>query len=99
MSVATNLPQARSAIAWRRWAVSLLLLLMAGAAAAHGVADKFDYRDRNGGQYVLTYENAAIKQAAKRKLLVVMTTDGKFVSAGQKVSQPGLATDAGQHRL
>lgn len=46
---------------------------------------KFDYREKNGGQYVLTYENAAIKQAAKRKLFVVMTTDGKFVSAGHKL--------------
>jgi len=47
---------------------------------------KFDYREKNGGQYVLTYENAAIKQAAKRKLYVVMTTDGKLVSAGHKLS-------------
>jgi len=47
---------------------------------------KFDYRDKNGGEYVLTYENAAIKQAAKRKLFVVMTTDGKFISAGHKLS-------------
>lgn len=47
---------------------------------------KFDYRDRNGGQYVLTFENAAIKQAAKRKLFVVMTTDGKLVSARHKLS-------------
>ena len=47
---------------------------------------KFDYRDKNGGQYVLTYENAAIKQAAKRNLFVVMTTDGKFVSARHKLS-------------
>ncbi|MEP7315803.1 MAG: DUF6488 family protein [Sphingomicrobium sp.] len=47
---------------------------------------KFDYREKNGGQYVLIYQNAAIKQAAKRKLYVVMTTDGKFVSAGHKLS-------------
>jgi hypothetical protein len=46
---------------------------------------KFDYREKNGGQYVLTYENPAIKLAAKRKLFVVMTTDGKFVSAGHKL--------------
>ena len=45
----------------------------------------FDYRDKNGGQYVLTYENAAIKQAAKKKLFVVMTTDGKLVSTGHKL--------------
>jgi hypothetical protein len=47
---------------------------------------KFDYRENNGGQYVLTYENPAIKQAAKRKLFVVMTTDGKLVSTGHKLS-------------
>ena len=46
---------------------------------------KFDYREKNGGQYVLTFENAAIKQAAKRKLFVVMTTDGKLVSTGHKL--------------
>jgi Family of unknown function (DUF6488) len=47
---------------------------------------KFDYREKNGGQYVLTYENPAIKQVAKRRLYVVMTTDGKLVSAGHKLS-------------
>ena len=46
----------------------------------------FDYRDRNGGQYVLTYENSAVKAAAKKKLFVVMTTNGKLVSAGHKAS-------------
>ena len=47
---------------------------------------KFDYREKNGGQYVLMYENASVKQAAKRKLYVVMTINGKFVSAGHKLS-------------
>src|SRR5215207_5441954 len=45
----------------------------------------FDYREKNGGQYVLTFENAAIKQAAKRKLFVVMTTDGTLVSTGHRL--------------
>jgi hypothetical protein len=52
---------------------------------ANAKMTKFDYREKNGGQYVLTYENPAIKLAAKRKLFVVMTTDGKFVSAGHKL--------------
>lgn len=55
------------------------------ASWAKAKMTKFDYRAKNGGQYVLIYENAAIKQAAKRKLFVVMTTDGKFVSAGHKL--------------
>lgn len=53
-----------------------------GASWAKAKMTKFDYRGKNGGQYVLIYENAAVKQAAKRKLFVVMTTNGKFVSAG-----------------
>ena len=43
-------------------------------------------RDRNCGQYVLTYENSAVKAAAKKKLFVVITTNGKLVSAGHKAS-------------
>ena len=47
----------------------------------------FDYREKNGaGQYVVTYENAAIKVAGKRKLYVVMSTSGEFISAGHKLS-------------
>jgi hypothetical protein len=47
----------------------------------------FDYRSKNGtDQYVLTYENPAIKQVAKRKLYVVLTTSGSFVSASHKPS-------------
>lgn len=53
-----------------------------GASWTKAKMTKFDYRGKNGGQYVLIYENAAGKQAAKRKLFVVMTTNGKFVSAG-----------------
>ena len=45
----------------------------------------FDYREKNGGQYVLIYENSAIKLASKRKLFVVMTTNGTFVSAAHKL--------------
>lgn len=55
------------------------------ASWANAKMTKFDYRGKNGGQYVLMYENASIKQAAKRKLYVVMTTNGKFVSAGHKL--------------
>jgi hypothetical protein len=55
------------------------------ASWAKAKMTKFDYREKNGGQYVLTYENAAIKQVAKRKLFVVMTTGGQFVSAGHKL--------------
>lgn len=56
-------------------------------AASWGKAkmSKFDYRAKNGGQYVLVYENPAVKQATKRKLFVVMTTNGTFVSAGHKL--------------
>ena len=47
----------------------------------------FDYRSKNGtDQYVLIYENPAIKQPAKRKLYVVMSTSGSFISAGYKLS-------------
>ena len=47
----------------------------------------FDYRDKNGRrEYVVTYENTAIKAAAKRKLYVVMSTTGEFISAGHKLS-------------
>ena len=45
-----------------------------------------DYRARNGGQYVLLFENAAIKQPAKRRLYVVMTISGGLVSTGYKLS-------------
>ena len=55
------------------------------ASWANAKMTKFDYRGKNGGQYVLIYENAAVKQAAKRKLFVVMTIGGKFVSAGHKL--------------
>lgn len=55
------------------------------ASWAKAKMTNFDYRAKNGGQYVLIYENASIKQAAKRKLFVVMTTGGKFVSAGHKL--------------
>ena len=47
---------------------------------------KFDYRQKDGGQYVLTYENAKVKEVAKRKLFVIMTTDGKLVSARHKLA-------------
>jgi len=47
----------------------------------------FDYRSKNGtDQYVLTYENPAVKQAAKRKLYVIMSTSGSFISASHKLS-------------
>jgi hypothetical protein len=46
---------------------------------------KFDYREKNGGQYVLIFENPKVKDVAKRKLFVVMTTDGKLVSTGHKL--------------
>src|SRR5215217_7158205 len=41
----------------------------------------FDFRNKNGtDQYVLTYENSAIKQPAKRKLYVLMSTNAEFIS-------------------
>jgi hypothetical protein len=47
----------------------------------------FDYRNKNGiDQYVLTYTNPAIKQAAKKKLYVLMSTSGEFISAGYKLT-------------
>jgi Family of unknown function (DUF6488) len=47
----------------------------------------FDYRTKNGtDQYVLTYENAAIKQPSKRKLYVLMSASGEFISAGYKLT-------------
>lgn len=36
-------------------------------------------------QYVVTFRNDAIRQPAKRMLYVIMTTDGKFVSANHKL--------------
>jgi hypothetical protein len=46
----------------------------------------FDFRTKNGvDQYVLIYENSAIKQAAKRKLYVLMSTSGEFLSANHKL--------------
>jgi hypothetical protein len=47
----------------------------------------FDYRSKNGvEQYVVTFENPAIKQASKRKLYVLMSTSGSFISASHKLS-------------
>jgi hypothetical protein len=47
----------------------------------------FDFRSRDGkDQYVLIFENAAIKQATKRKLYVLMTTGGEFISANHKLT-------------
>ena len=46
----------------------------------------FDFRSKNGAdQYVLIFENPSIKQAAKRKLYVLMTTGGEFISAKHKL--------------
>ena len=46
----------------------------------------FDFRSKNGvDQYVLIYENPSIKQATKRKLYVLMTTSGDFISANHKL--------------
>lgn len=46
----------------------------------------FDYRTKNGAdQYVLIFENPSIKQAAKRKLFVLMTPGGQFISANHKL--------------
>src|SRR5215217_4362722 len=45
----------------------------------------FDLRTKNGAdQYVVVFENARIKPAAKRKLYVLMTTSGQFISANYK---------------
>jgi hypothetical protein len=47
----------------------------------------FDSRSKNGtDEYVLTYENPAVKQVAKRKLYVIMSTSGSFISASHKLS-------------
>src|SRR5215213_9794407 len=47
----------------------------------------FDLRSKNGtDQYVLIFENPAIKVAGKRKLYVLMGTGGQFISAGYKLS-------------
>ena len=57
------------------------------ASWSNAKLSNFDYRDKNGvGQYVVTYENSAIKVAGKRKLYVVMSTSGEFISAGYKLS-------------
>ena len=43
-------------------------------------------RTRKGAeQYVVTFRNDAIRQPAKRMLYVVMTSDGRFVSANHKL--------------
>ena len=43
-------------------------------------------RTRKGTeQYVVTFRNDAIRQPAKRMLYVVMTSDGRFVSANHKL--------------
>jgi len=54
---------------------------------ANATLVNFDFRNKSGtDQYVLTYENSAIKQPAKRKLFVLMTASGQFISAGYKLS-------------
>jgi hypothetical protein len=46
----------------------------------------FDFRTKNGvEQYVVIFENPAIKQVAKRKLYVFMSTTGEFISANHKL--------------
>ena len=45
----------------------------------------FDVRTRNGiDQYVLMFENTSVKQAAKRKLYVIMSTSSRFISASHR---------------
>ena len=45
-------------------------------------AVKTETRTRKGAeQYVVTFRNDAIRQPAKRMLYVIMTRDGRFVSA------------------
>lgn len=47
---------------------------------------KSDVRTRKGvKQMVITFQNDAIRQVAKRKLYVVMTSDGQFISANHKL--------------
>lgn len=44
-------------------------------------------RMKNGKQQmVVTFRNDAVRQAAKRMLFVIMTTDGEFVSANHKLA-------------
>lgn len=46
---------------------------------------KSDIRTRKGvEQMVVTFQNDAIRQAAKRKLYVIMTSGGQFISANHK---------------
>jgi len=46
----------------------------------------FDFRTKNGvDQYVVVFENAAIRQPAKRKLYVLMTPSGSFISANHRL--------------
>ena len=43
-------------------------------------------RIKNGAeQFVVKFENTQIKQPAKRYLYVIMTVDGKFISANHKL--------------
>ena len=45
----------------------------------------FDVRTRNGtDQYVLMFENGSVKQLAKRRLYVIMSTSGRFISASHR---------------
>src|SRR5215203_587371 len=47
----------------------------------------FDFRTKNGvDQYVLTYENSAIKNPAERKLYIFMSTTGQFMSASHSLN-------------
>lgn len=57
------------------------------ASWAKARAVKQHLRTRNGAQqWVITFENKAERRRAKRLLHVVVTTDGKFVSANHKLS-------------
>ena len=56
------------------------------ASWANATVTKFDVRSKNGiDQYVIVFENKAIRQPAKRTLYVIMSTSGDFVSAGHKL--------------
>lgn len=57
------------------------------ASWAKAQAVKSDVRTKNGAQqWVITFENKAERRAAKRRLYVLMTTGGEFISANHRLS-------------
>jgi hypothetical protein len=55
------------------------------ASWSGALVTKFDVKTIGGlDRYIVTFENSAAKEATKRRLFVIMSTAGDFISAGFK---------------